>query len=56
MPPSLHKALSASGFMRNHVDAPHCEFSFHIAEQKPLRFLLSSQSCIHMAKRESTHE
>jgi len=40
----------------NHVDTPRCEFSFHITEQKSLRFLSPSQYCIQVAKRESTRK
>jgi len=42
--------------MHNYVDAPQCEFIFDVTGQKPLRFLVSPQYCIHVAKRESTHK
>jgi len=48
--------LSGLGPIHNHFDASRCEFSFHATDQKPLRFLLSPQHCIHVAKRESTQK
>ena len=42
--------------MHNHLDAPHCELSFNIADQKRSRLLLSPQYRIHVANGEATHE
>ena len=39
--------------MRNHLDAAPCERRFDITLEKPLRFLLSPQYCIHVAERQS---
>ena len=42
--------------MHKHFDATHCEFIFDVTGQKPLRFFLSPQYCIHVANGESSHK
>jgi len=42
--------------MHNHLDAALCELGFDVTAQEPLSFLVVSQSCIHVAERESAHK
>jgi hypothetical protein len=42
--------------MHQYVDTAQCELSYHIAGQKPPRFLMLPQHCIHVAQRQSAHK